>query len=94
MRTPILISNRLLDVYLHLLARAVARGQTVAEWTRSKEWVDKDADEWSEGPDYPILVELYRLRVTKALVREILRSATMAIEDPEAVCEEPDSKEI
>ena len=76
------------DYCIHSLARAVARGQTVAAWARRNQCTIEDAREMSDRAEFPELVGIYRRQDAEDFLRELSSSAVKAVHELSAIVQE------
>jgi hypothetical protein len=62
------------------LARAVARGRSVAAWARPRRISGQIARAWSELPDFRTLVDEHRISLSDRLVGKLTTFASRAID--------------
>jgi hypothetical protein len=65
--------------FMHALAEALAVGQTVTAWARSKDVFVEIARAWAERPAFLELVERYRLAHAESMVGKIANHVERAI---------------
>jgi hypothetical protein len=73
-------SDRPFDFFLHSLARAVARGETIAAWVGHFAGASEAASECSNQTEFVELVRKYRLEVAQKIAGEIRRTAAKLID--------------
>jgi hypothetical protein len=78
-RTTTLTDNKPQDHLFHSLARAVARGQSISAWLNEHQCTVDTARELCHRPEFPQLVDRYRLDDAQEFVLELKSSAVKAI---------------
>jgi hypothetical protein len=77
-------SDRPFDFFLHSLARAVARGESIDTWVRHFAGEFKAESEYSQQSEFAELVRKYRLEVARKITGEIKRAAANVIDGQDA----------
>jgi hypothetical protein len=72
--------NSMNDCLMRLLALAVARGRSVAEWASESDVDLETAQQWSELPEFREQVDKYRLEHADRMVAKIGQRAERAID--------------